>query len=57
MEAVSIMDVSSILESGNAAILSQELRASILMSSLVRNKVCPNHVETYGVLRTQYAPR
>jgi hypothetical protein len=57
VEALSVMDVSAITESGNAAILAQELRASILMSALVRHRICPNHVETYGVLRTKHAPR
>jgi len=57
VEALSVMDVNAITASGNAAILAQELRASILMSWLVRRGICPNHVETYGVLRTQHAPR
>ncbi len=57
VEALSVMDVNAITESGNAAILAQELRASILMSALVRHRICPNHVETYGVLRTKHAPR
>ncbi len=57
MEALSVMDVNAITASGNAAILAQELRASILMSALVRQKICPNHVETFGVLRTKHAPR
>ena len=57
MEALSVMDVNAITASGNAAILAQELRASILMSALVRHRICPNHVETFGVLRTKHAPR
>lgn len=57
LEALSVMDVNAITETGNAAILAQELRASILMSALVRHRICPNHVETYGVLRTKHAPR
>ena len=57
MEALSVMDVTAITATGNAAILAQELRASILMSALVRHRICPNHVQTYGVLRTKHAPR
>ena len=57
VEAVSVMDVGAITGTGNAAIVAQELRASILMSALVRQGICPNHVETFGVLRTTHPPK
>lgn len=56
VEAVSVMDVQAINETGNMAVVEQELHASILAAGLVRNRVCPNLVETYGVLRSAYDP-
>jgi hypothetical protein len=56
VEAVSVMDVAAITSTGNLAVVSQELHASILVAGLVRRHVCPNVVETYGVLRSAQDP-
>ena len=50
-EAVSVMNVQSIKDSGSEAVVEQELHVSLLVSALVRKNVCPNFVETYGVFR------
>jgi hypothetical protein len=57
VEAVSVMDIGAIAAMGNEAIVAQELRVSILMSALVRQRICPNHVQTFGVLRTGHDPK
>ncbi|CAM9702314.1 unnamed protein product [Chrysoparadoxa australica] len=48
-EAVSVMDTAEISASGNEAVVMQEVRVSILSSFLVRRRICPNYVDTFGL--------
>ena len=50
------MDVNFISQLGNSVIVSQELHASILVSSLVRRRICPNFVEIYDTFRSDHIP-
>ena len=56
MEAISVMDVKSILEMGNEEVIRQEVQVSTLLSELVTDNKCPNFIETYQVFQFAYAP-
>lgn len=56
VEAISVMDISTIKELGNEAVVSQEVHASMLLSSLVEKGICPNFVETFGFVRSACVP-
>jgi serine/threonine protein kinase len=51
-EAISVLDMED-----NEEMVAQELRASVLTTALVRKRICPNFVQTYGVLRTSHDPK
>jgi len=55
-EALSVMDVTVIEETGNKHVVGAELAVSALLSSLVRRNVCPNFVLTRQVFTSQYEP-
>jgi serine/threonine protein kinase len=55
-EAVSVMNVKAIIENGAGSVVQQELKVSLLVSSLVRRGTCPNFVETFGVFGADFAP-
>ena len=56
MEAISVMDVKSILEMGNEEVIRQEVQVSTLLSELVTDNKCPNFIETYQVFQFAFAP-
>ena len=49
MEAVSVMDINAIAETGNLPIIQAEIQAACLLSHLVRTDVCPNFLNTFQV--------
>ena len=55
-EAVSVMNVNQIEETGNKHIVGAELAVSALLSSLVRRNVCPNFVLTRQVFTSHHEP-
>lgn len=55
-EAVSVMDVRNIMDVGAGSVVEQEIKVSLLVSSLVRRQECPNFVETYGVFGADFCP-
>jgi hypothetical protein len=55
-EAMSVMNVQAITDAESGAVIAQELRMGVLASSLVRRRICPNFVETYGFFRCSEAP-
>jgi hypothetical protein len=54
IEAISSMDVMLISSLGNTPVVSHELHASVLLSSLSRKGICPNVVEIYGLFRSSF---
>ncbi len=55
-EALSVMDTETINEMGHEAVISQELHFSILSSALVRQGICPNFIQTYGICSSAMDP-
>jgi hypothetical protein len=56
MEAVSVMDVMAINDTGNLDVVRQEIQTAFLLSELVRTGVCPLFVETYQVFQFSFPP-
>jgi serine/threonine protein kinase len=55
-EALSVMDVNVIEDTGNKHIVGAELAVSALLSSLVRRNICPNFVLTRQVFTSHHEP-
>jgi serine/threonine protein kinase len=49
MEAISVMDINAIAETGNLPVIQAEIQAACLLSHLVRTNVCPNFLNTFQV--------
>lgn len=54
LEAVSVMDVDDLLERGMDVAITQELQISLLCSSLVNLKICPNLVQVYSLFQAGF---
>ncbi len=55
-EALSVMDTETINRMGHEAVVAQELHFSVLSSALVRQGICPNFIETYGICSSTMDP-
>lgn len=55
-EAVSVMNLNKIAEYGNAAMVSEELNVSLMLSELVTSKKCPCFIETYQIFASTQPP-
>ncbi len=55
-EALSVMDTQTVNQMGHEAVVSQELHFSILSSALVRQGICPNFIQTYGICSSAMDP-
>ena len=55
-EAVSVMDINLIDSLGNTKVIGTELAVSVLLSSLVKRKICPNFVNIKNVFTCQHEP-
>ncbi len=55
-EALSVMDTETINGMGHEAVVAQELHFSVLSSALVRQGICPNFIETYGICSSTMDP-
>lgn len=54
LEAVSVMDVEDLLARGMDVAITQELQISLLCSSLVNLKICPNLVQVYSLFQADF---
>jgi len=55
-EAVSVMDIDEIENTGNVHVVGAELAVSAMLASLVRRNVCPNFVVTRRVFTCPFEP-
>jgi serine/threonine protein kinase len=55
-EALSVMDMAAMRESGNEAVADSEVRLSFLLSRLVEHGACKHFVRVYQLLRCATAP-
>jgi serine/threonine protein kinase len=55
-EALSVMDLAAMQETGNAAVAEAEVRLSFLLSRLVQLNRCPHFVQVYQFLRSSTSP-
>ena len=55
-EALSVMDLAAMQETGNAAVAEAEVRLSFLLSRLVQLNRCPHFVQVYQFLRSSTPP-
>eukprot|EP00934_Nitzschia_sp_Nitz4_P000802 Nitzschia sp. Nitz4//scaffold39_size137210//25365//29046//NITZ4_003189-RA/size137210-processed-gene-0.85-mRNA-1//1//CDS//3329550353//802//frame0 len=55
-EAVSIMDINMLRDSGEVNVVGTELAVSVMVSALVRRGVCPNFVVTRGAFVCPHKP-
>lgn len=56
MEAVAVMDIGALAESGHFDVVRREVHCACLLTQLVRTRVCPNVVELYQVFVHRHAP-
>jgi hypothetical protein len=56
LEAVSVMNADSIIETGQASVLQQEVAMGCLASDCVKSQQCVNFVEIYSVFQGQGGP-
>lgn len=54
--AMAVMDTSSLVDSGQSAVVVQELGVALLLSRLVTEGECPNFVVTHGVFHNTLPP-
>ncbi|KAG5189079.1 kinase-like domain-containing protein [Tribonema minus] len=58
-EAISVMDLQAIASDGcgeSMAVLAQEIQVGMLASALVRHRICPHFVETFGFFNCAEMP-
>ena len=55
-EAVSVMHLNKIAQFGNAAMVSEELSVSLMLSELVTSQNCPFYIETYQIFESATPP-
>ncbi|KAE8889031.1 hypothetical protein PF005_g18459 [Phytophthora fragariae] len=57
LEAISVMDISAIENTGNQGVIRQEVAHSVLLSNATEHGICPNFLRIYDVFLAEEQPR
>ncbi|OWZ21743.1 Serine/threonine protein kinase [Phytophthora megakarya] len=57
LEAISVMDIGAINDTGNQSVVRQEVAHSVLLSDATENGICPNFLRIYDVFLAHEKPR